>query len=131
MLTIYLDREVRKSHRGPTRAHHHDLSGVKFQPQCFGETGQWARSGSWYRLEYNLCQNCHSSLMLLLTAQLVAHLLSGVEVLVTSCLLYQWSPSHHIIRIIRRKLFKLQAPRSQHRRSGPMVPAWGLVLIQI
>ena len=51
MLTIYLDREVRKSHRGPTRAHHHDLSGVKFQPQCFGETGQWARSGSWYRLE--------------------------------------------------------------------------------
>lgn len=101
------ERCQEKSAWANTGAHHRDLSGVKFQPQCFGETGQLTRNRSWYRLEYNLCQNCHSSLMLLLTAQLVAHLPSSVEVFVTSRLLYQWSPSHHIIRIIWEEAFQV------------------------
>ena len=94
------ERSQENSLWGNTGTHHRDLSGDAFQPQCFGGTGQWAWSGSWYGLGDNLCQNCHSSLMPLLTAQLVAHLPSWVEVLVTPYLLYQWSPSHHTIRII-------------------------------
>ena len=94
------ERSQENSLWGNTGTHHRDLSGAAFQPQRFGGTGQWAWSGSWYGLGDNLCQNCHSSLMPLLTAQLVAHLPSWVEVLVTPYLLYQWSPSHHTIRII-------------------------------